>query len=146
MTSCYIRVVFLIYVKYNPDTIRAHCISSRKCERNSSCFQKVNFLKRTSPKSIDHLSSNEVFADSPINESFNDWGGRGCRKFVPVLKGNGPKIARPGDIFDQSPGEMSSIQGKLADHIEDRAVLSSEVAVLATTPGRNRCIPGPPNR
>ena len=40
-------------------------------------------------------------------ESFNDWGGRGCRKFVPVLKGDGTKIAPPGDIFDQPPGEMS---------------------------------------
>ena len=35
-----------------------------------------------------------------------DWGGRGCRKIVPVLGGDGTKIAPPGDIFDQSPGEM----------------------------------------
>ena len=34
-------------------------------------------------------------------------GGRGCRKFVPVLGGDGTKIAPPGDIFDQPPGEMS---------------------------------------
>ena len=34
-------------------------------------------------------------------------GGRGCRKFVPVLGGDGTKIAPPGDIFDQTPGEMS---------------------------------------
>ena len=40
-------------------------------------------------------------------ESFNDWGGRGCRKFVPVLKGDGTKIAPPGDIFGQPSGEMS---------------------------------------
>ena len=33
-------------------------------------------------------------------ESFNDWGGRGCRKFVPVLGGDGTKIALSGDIFD----------------------------------------------
>ena len=39
-------------------------------------------------------------------ESFNDWGDRGCRKFVPVLGGDGTKIAPPGDIFDQAPGEM----------------------------------------
>ena len=39
-------------------------------------------------------------------ESFNDWGDRGCRTFVPVLKGDGTKIASPGDIFDP-PGEMS---------------------------------------
>ena len=39
-------------------------------------------------------------------ESFNDWGGRGCRKFVPVLGENGTKIAPLGDIFEQPPGEM----------------------------------------
>ena len=44
---------------------------------------------------------------SMILQSFNDWGGRGCRKFVPVLKGDGTKIAPSGDIFDQPPGEMS---------------------------------------
>ena len=41
-----------------------------------------------------------------LAESFNDWGGRGRRKFVPVLGGDGTKIAPPGDIFDQPPGEM----------------------------------------
>ena len=40
-------------------------------------------------------------------ESFNGWGGRGGHKFVPVLGGNGTKIALPGDLFDQSHGEMS---------------------------------------
>ena len=40
-------------------------------------------------------------------ESFNDWGGRGCHKFVPGMAGDGTKIAPPGDIFDQSPDEMS---------------------------------------
>ena len=30
-------------------------------------------------------------------------GGRGCNKFVPVLGGNGTKIAPTGDIFDQPP-------------------------------------------
>ena len=32
--------------------------------------------------------------------------GRGCHN-VPVLGGNGTKIAPPEDLFDQSPGEMS---------------------------------------
>ena len=32
--------------------------------------------------------------------------GRGCNKFVPVLGGNGTKIAPTGDIFDQPPGQM----------------------------------------
>ena len=40
------------------------------------------------------------------DDQFNDWGGRGCNKFVPVLIGNGTKIASTGDIFDQPPGEM----------------------------------------
>ena len=33
-------------------------------------------------------------------------GGRGCNLFVPVLGGNGTKIAPTGDIFDQPPGQM----------------------------------------
>ena len=37
--------------------------------------------------------------------NFNDWGGRGCRKFVPVLREDGTRIAPPGDIFDQPPGK-----------------------------------------
>ena len=38
---------------------------------------------------------------------YNDWGRRGCHKLVPVLGGNGSKIAPPGDLFDQPPGELS---------------------------------------
>ena len=30
-----------------------------------------------------------------------------CHKFVPVLVGDRTKIAPPGDLFDQPPGEMS---------------------------------------
>ena len=33
-------------------------------------------------------------------------GGRGCNIFVPVLGGNGTKIAPTEDILDQSPGQM----------------------------------------
>ena len=44
----------------------------------------------------------------PSIESFNDWGGgRGCHNFVPVLGGDGTKIAPTGDILDQPPGEIS---------------------------------------
>ena len=39
-------------------------------------------------------------------DQFNDWGGRGCNEFVPVLVGNGTKIVPTGDIFDQLPGQM----------------------------------------
>ena len=57
-------------------------------------------------------------SNQPINQSllllyynrldpFNDWGGgRGCNIFVPVLGGNGTKIAPTGDIFDQLHGQM----------------------------------------
>ena len=33
-------------------------------------------------------------------------GDRGCRKFVPVLGGDGTKVGPTGDIFDQPPVEM----------------------------------------
>ena len=75
---------------------------------------------------------------------FNDWGGRGCHKFVPVLGGDGTKIAPPGDLFDQPPGEMSSIRGKLADNVEDHLVLSPEGVVLVTSPGTDSSYPPPP--
>ena len=43
---------------------------------------------------------------SVIEDPFNDWGrGRGCNKFVPVLGGNGTKIAPTRDIFDKPPGQ-----------------------------------------
>ena len=75
---------------------------------------------------------------------FNGWGGRGCNKFVPVLGGNGTKTAPTGDIFDQPPGQMRRIRGKLADHIGDRVVLSTEGAVLVTSPGTKSSYPRPP--
>ena len=42
-----------------------------------------------------------------VVESFNDRGGRGFHNFVPIFGGDGTKIAPPGDLFDQPPGEMS---------------------------------------
>ena len=39
-------------------------------------------------------------------DKVNDWGGRGCNIFVPVLGGNGTKIVPPGDIYDLPPGQM----------------------------------------
>ena len=69
--------------------------------------------------------------------------GRGCDKFVPVLKGNGTKIASIGDICDQPPGEMSWIRGKLADHVGDHAVLSPEEVVLVTSSGTELSYPRP---
>ena len=66
-------------------------------------------------------------------ESFDEWG-RGCRKLVAVLRGDSTKIVLPGDIFDQTPSEMSRVRGKLADHEGDHVVLSPEGAVLVTSP------------
>ena len=59
-------------------------------------------------------------------------GGWGCHKFAPVLGGDGTKIVRPGDIFDQPPGEMSRTRGKLANHVGDHVILSPEGVVLVT--------------
>ena len=73
-------------------------------------FVHIKNAKKLEPKSWEGMlcGFNEDEAlPYRIWESFNDWGGRGCRKFVPVSKEDGTKIAPPGDIFDQPPGEMS---------------------------------------
>ena len=70
--------------------------------------------------------------------------GRGCHKFVPVLVGDGSKIASPGDLFDQPPGEVSSIRGRLADHVGGHKVLSPEGVVLVSSPGTESSYPCPP--
>ena len=62
------------------------------------------------------------------------------------FEGGGTKIAPPGDIFDQPPGEMSSIRGKLADHIGDHVVLSPEGAVLMPLPWDGIVVSPPLNR
>ena len=51
------------------------------------------------PSHIDEFSSS-------LSDPFNDWKGRGCNKFVPVLGGNDTKIVPTGDIFDQTRGQM----------------------------------------
>ena len=38
---------------------------------------------------------------------FQPLGGGGCNKYVPVLGGDGTKIAPPADLFDQPPGEIN---------------------------------------
>ena len=50
-------------------------------------------------------------------------GGRGCNNFVPVLGGNGTDIGPTEEIFDQPPGQMRCIWGKLADHVGDHVHL-----------------------
>ena len=77
-------------------------------------------------------------------ESFNGWGGRGCRTFVPVLGGEPTKIPPPGDMLDQYPGQMNSIRCKLADHVRGHVVLSPEKVVLMTSPGTESSYVRPP--
>ena len=68
----------------------------------------------------------------------------GCNKFVPVLRGDGTKIAPPGDLFDKPPGEMNWIRGKLADHAGDHVVLSPEGVVFGPSPGTESSYPRHP--
>ena len=71
-------------------------------------------------------------------------GGRGCNIFVPVLGGNSTKIALTGDMFDQPPGQIRLIRGKLAHHVGDHVVSSPEGAILVTSPGTKSSYPRPP--
>ena len=66
---------------------------------------------------------------------------RRCNNFVPVLRGNGTKIAPTGDIFRPPPGGISWIRGKLADHVGDYVVQSPEEGVLVTSPGTESSYP-----
>ena len=80
----------------------------------------------------------------PAADKFNDWGGRGCNIFVPVLGENVTKITPTGDIFDQLPGQIRGIWGKLADHVGDHVVSSPEETVLVTSPETKSLNPCPP--
>ena len=42
-------------------------------------------------------------------DPFNDWGGRGYLKKIPVLGGNDKKITLTGDVFDKPPGAFVSL-------------------------------------
>ena len=81
------------------------------------------------------------FVTSPIRSTIE--GGRGCNKCVPVLRGNGTKIAPTGYIFDQPPGGMSWVRGKLAGHVGGHVVLSPEEGVLVTSPWTESSYPRP---
>ena len=80
-----------------------------------------------------------------LNESFNEWGRGGCRKFVPVFGEDGTKVATPGEKINQPYGGMGTIRGKLSDHVGDHVVLSPEEAVLGDLPG-DESVVSPPNR
>ena len=74
-------------------------------------------------------------------DSFNDWGRRGCHKFVPVLGVDRTKIAPPGDLYDQPSSERSRIWGKLAGLVGDHVILSPEGVILMTSPGTESSYP-----
>ena len=99
-----------------------------------NCWVVVSYNDRTDVEF--HLPA--FMSRSTIGE------GWGYHKFVPVLGRDGTKIAPPGDLFDQSPGELSLIRGKLADHVGDHVVLSPEGVVLVTSPGTESSYPRPP--
>ena len=69
--------------------------------------------------------------------------GGGYQNVVLFSGGDGTKIAPTVDLFDQPPGEMSSIRGKLADHVGDHVDLSSEGAVLMTSAWTKSSYPRP---
>ena len=79
-------------------------------------------------------------------ESFNDWGegGRGMSQVCPRFGKERHENSPLGDLFDQPPGEMSSVRGKLADHVADHVVLSPEGVDLMTSPGTESSYPHPP--
>ena len=52
-------------------------------------------------------------------------------------------MSPPGDLFDQPPGEMRWIRGKLAEYIRDHVILSPEGVVLVTSPGTESLYPRP---
>ena len=70
----------------------------------------VKHCCQDTPKRAVHAEGGSVSINTKVKpeESRSTIGeGRGCNKFVPVLGGDGAKIAPPGDLFDQPPGEMN---------------------------------------
>ena len=67
-------------------------------------------------------------------------------QFFPRFGRGRTRIGPPGDLFDQPPGEMGRIRGKLADHVGDHVVLSPEGVVLVTSPGTESSYPRPSSR
>ena len=72
------------------------------------CCREIHLLSySTRPLAASYYILLIVARNRRVNDQFDDWGaGRGCNIFVPVLGGNGTKIAPTEDIFDQPPGQM----------------------------------------
>ena len=75
------------------------------------------------PSTVTDRTENQALADHSFRWPL--FGG-GYHKFIPVLGRDDTKIAPPGDIFDQPPGEMRWIRDKLADLVGNHVVLSPE--------------------
>ena len=61
---------------------------------------------RNATKASFSIDLANTLSDLSKYDTFNDWGGRGCNVFFPVLGGDGTIIAPTGDIFDQPSGQM----------------------------------------
>ena len=64
------------------------------------------YFKAVRP-SFTRIFFQELFGlEGSKHEPSNDWGERGCNKFVPVLGRDGTKMAPPGHLFAQLPCEI----------------------------------------
>ena len=68
--------------------------------------KRVRVLSRFLFRVKELPNQGDLLTTSQRGDKFNDWGGRGCNIFVPVLRGSGTKIGPTGDRFDQPPGQM----------------------------------------
>ena len=82
---------------------------------------RIRCHRASSPQDIPSVTGVAFFSGI---ESFNEWGGGGCCKFVTGLEEDGKEIAPARDTFDQLPFERSSIRSKLANQVEDHVILS----------------------
>ena len=88
---------------------------------------------------IEKLFSQSIFFTS---EFFTGGGGGGVLNLFRVW-GGGTKNSPTGDTFDQLPGEMSQIRGKIAYNIGDYLVSSPKGAVMVSSPGTESLNPRP---
>ena len=98
MSLCFVSVPLI--VPCPTDHVRTILVSGLLDRKTSE-----ELLQSSNENCWEWLSHDRLTIDTR-SESFNDWGGRGCRKIVPVLGGDSTKITPPGDIFDQPPCEI----------------------------------------
>ena len=125
------------------------CSSPEPCSSPAASYNplKTNAASPTAAVPPGKLRGSErsgLAGTACASDQFSDCGGRGCNVFVPVLGGNGTKIVPTGDIFDQPPGQMRYIRGKLGDHVGDHVVSSPQGSVLVTFPGTKSSYLCPP--